>query len=75
MSRLPMNMPASHRRHPPWHRARRRRWVRRDDHLSASAMLALLPSLPRATLSRMADRIIERMDEIDGEGDFETDDG
>lgn len=35
--------------------------------------LAMIPSLPRPVLSRLVTRMIERMDEIDGDPDFEPD--
>lgn len=37
-------------------------------------LLATIPSLPRAVLSRLTARLIERMDEIDGDPDREDDD-
>lgn len=38
---------------------------------SAATLLAVIPSLPRATLSRLTTRMIDRMDEIDGDPDLE----
>lgn len=38
------------------------------------AMLAVLPSLPRPLLARLTQRLIDRMDEIDGDPDLEDDD-
>jgi hypothetical protein len=37
-------------------------------------LLASVPSLPRALLSRLTARMIERMDELDGDPDVEPDD-
>ena len=39
-------------------------------------LLAQIPSLPRASLSRLTTRLIERMDQLDGDQDLEdlTDD-
>ena len=34
-------------------------------------MFAAIPSLPRAELSRLTTRMIDRMDEIDGDPDLE----
>lgn len=36
-------------------------------------LLATLPSLPRPVLSRLTARMIERLDELDGDPDFEED--
>jgi len=38
------------------------------------ALLSALPSLPRPVLRRIAERAIERLDEIDGDADLEDDD-
>jgi hypothetical protein len=40
--------------------------------LPADIALSLIPSLPRATLERLAQRIIEHLDEEDGDPDFEN---
>ena len=55
----------------PWPRCRRRRWLRPDDLASVSTMFATIPSLPRAELARLTTRMIDRMDEIDGDPDAE----
>lgn len=55
----------------PWPRIRRRRWVRPDDIASVTGMFAAIPSLPRAELARLTTRMIDRMDEIDGDPDLE----
>lgn len=36
-------------------------------------LLASVPSPPRALLSRLTARMIDRMDELDGDADMETD--
>jgi len=54
-----------------WRRSRRRRWARPKDLRSASFLLAIMPSLPRAALARLTERMIDRMDEIDGDRDLE----
>lgn len=36
-----------------------------------SALLAVIPSLPRPILSRLTARMVERLDEIDGDPDLE----
>ncbi len=42
--------------------------------LPLDAALAILPSLPRPVLSRLVTRMIERLDEIDGDPEGEEDD-
>lgn len=56
----------------PWPRSRRRRWVRPDDLASMTSMFAAIPSLPRAELARLVTRMINRMDEIDGDTDADN---
>ncbi|MEO6247023.1 MAG: hypothetical protein ABIO85_00365 [Sphingomicrobium sp.] len=41
---------------------------------SINAALAMLPSLPRPVLSRLVSRMIERLDQIDGDADGEEND-
>jgi hypothetical protein len=60
-----------HRTGSPWPRRQRRRWVRGDDAATVGQMLAVIPSLPRAELSRLTERLIDRMDELDGDADAE----
>ncbi|MBW6522528.1 hypothetical protein KZ810_03375 [Sphingomonas sp. RHCKR47] len=36
-----------------------------------TTMFAAIPSLPRAELARLTERMIDRMDEIDGDPDLE----
>lgn len=38
------------------------------------ALLSAIPSLPRPVLRHIAERAIERLDEIDGDADLEDDD-
>lgn len=60
------------RRHvAPWARRRTRRWIRANNIGHAGMLLAAIPSLPRAELSRLTERMIDRMDEIDGDPDLE----
>jgi hypothetical protein len=61
------------RRHPahPWPRRRFRRWARSNDPATIGALLGAIPSLPRAELARLTERLIDRMDEIDGDPDLE----
>ena len=61
-----------HRTGSPWPRRQRRRWVRGDDVATAAQLLASIPSLPRAELSRLTERLIDRMDELDGDPDIEV---
>lgn len=56
----------------PWRRSPRRAWVRPDDLPGIWALLSTIPSLPRAELARLTERMIDRMDEIDGDPDLET---
>lgn len=55
----------------PWTRSRPRRWTRPNRFLPPDAVFALIPSLPRCELARLTDRMINRMDEIDGDPDLE----
>ena len=45
-----------------------------DPTLPLAAALAYLPSLPRPVLSRLVTRMIQRLDEIDGDADCDEDD-
>lgn len=54
-----------------WRRSRRRAWKRPDQSGSNGAVFALMPSLSRAELARLAQHMIDRMDEIDGDADLE----
>lgn len=60
-----------HRNWPRWHRRRLRAWTRRDAAGSTPAILDTIPSLSRPELSRLTQRLIDRMDEIDGDPDLE----
>lgn len=62
---------AAPRRRERWRRVRLRRWCRPDDLAGAGALFAAIPSLPRAELARLTERMIDRMDEIDGDPDLE----
>lgn len=59
---------------PCWRRGRRRHWTRPNGALPVVALLAVIPSLPRAELARLTERLIDRMDEMDDDPDFEDDD-
>jgi len=54
-----------------WRRARRRSWTRGSDYSRLERLLAHIPSLPRASLSRLTTCLIERMDQLDGDPDLE----
>lgn len=56
----------------PWRRSLRRPWPRPRDPASEAYLLATIPSLPRPVLARLAERMIDRMDEIDGDPDTEV---
>lgn len=55
----------------PWPRSRRRRWTRLNGMASATQFFAAVQSLPRAELSQLTERMIDRLDEIDGDTDVE----
>jgi hypothetical protein len=48
-----------------------RMWIGQPKKLPASIALALIPSLPRSHLERLVQTLIDRMDEADGDSDFE----
>lgn len=48
-----------------------RRWTRPDATTSQVDLYAVISLLPRSTLVDLADRIIDRMDAIDGDPDLE----
>lgn len=54
-----------------WRRVHQRRWRRPDDLAGTSSLFAAIPSLPRAELARLTERMIDRMDQIDGDADLE----
>ena len=58
-------------RRPRWRRERRRAWCRCGGLAGMSSMFAAIPSLPRPELARLTERMIDRMDEIDGDPDLE----
>lgn len=50
-------------------------WLRGSERLPADIALAIIPSLPRAHLERLAQQIIDRLDDMDAPGeDLEEDD-
>jgi hypothetical protein len=71
MGHLATNPPPVARRFAPWRRMRRRPWHCTDRLASPQAMFAAIPSLPRAELARLTERMIDRMDDIDGDPDLE----
>lgn len=72
MGHLPLWSPQRRQQIAPWSRRRTRRWVRGNDLEHAAMLFAAIPSLPRAELSRLTERMIDRMDEIDGDADAEV---
>jgi hypothetical protein len=56
---------------PKWRRSRVRAWARRDDAGSIPSVLRTIPSLSRPELARLAQHMIDRLDEIDGDPDLE----
>ena len=56
----------------PWRRRQPRQgWSRQDTRAPVNIMLAAIPSLPRAELAQLTMRMIDRMDDIDGDPDLE----
>ncbi len=56
----------------PWRRRpARQAWSRQNTNAPVSVMLAAIPSLPRAELAQLTMRMIDRMDDIDGDHDLE----
>lgn len=60
---MPPARPRRHRRNAQWRRDRRQR----PNVASLAVALAILPSLPRPMLCRLTARLIDRLDEIDGD--------
>lgn len=50
-----------------WRRARRRPWARQPKIVVEHVAFSAIPSLPRAELARLTQRMIDRMDDIDHE--------
>lgn len=71
MASLAYTAPPLRAPHWGWRRLRRRRWVRPAHLPSPESMLSAIPSLPRSTLAQLTQRMIDRMDEIDGDPDLE----
>jgi len=71
MGQLSTTVAQSLRHGRPWARSRRRAWLRPNDVASSTRLFAAIPSLPRAELARLTMRMIDRMDDIDGDPDLE----
>ena len=71
MARAIATPSASPRNRTLWRRRRLRVWLRQDEAATVRVVLSTIPSLSRATLARLTDRMIDRMDEIDGDPDLE----
>lgn len=71
MGQLSTTVAPSLRHARPWTRSRRRAWLRPNDVASPTRLFAAIPSLPRAELARLTMRMIDRLDEIDGDPDLE----
>lgn len=61
----------SPQRRPRWRRERRRAWSRPSNLLGTGSLFAAIPVLPRDELARLTERMIDRMDQIDGDPDLE----
>lgn len=68
-SKAPKVSPYRPRRDRTWKRRRDRRQTQAAPTLAA--LLTVIPSLTRGELGRMVHRMIERMDDMDGDTDFE----
>lgn len=55
----------------PWRRYRTRSWSRRNNMAGTGSLFAAIPVLPRGELARLTERMIDRMDQIDGDPDLE----
>ena len=55
----------------PWRRHRTRAWSRRSNIAGTGSLLMAIPVLPRDELARLTERLIDRMDQIDGDPDLE----
>jgi hypothetical protein len=73
MTRMPVATAAAlNTGNRPWRRRQpRQAWARQDTRAASSVMLAAIPSLPRAELARLTMRMIDRIDDIDGDPDLE----
>lgn len=71
MARAPLPAPLRRAASPIGPRRRYRPWTRPNDLGSSMTLLAVIPSLPRATLARLTEAMIDRMDEIDGDTELE----
>ncbi|WP_294196857.1 hypothetical protein [uncultured Sphingomonas sp.] len=58
-------------RRPQWRRERRRAWSRPSNLPGTGSLFAAIPVLPRDELARLTERMIDRMDQIDGDPDVE----
>lgn len=54
-----------------WRRERRRAWSRPSNLPGTGSLSAAIPVLPRAELARLTERMIDRIDQIDGDPDLE----
>ncbi|GFZ89619.1 MULTISPECIES: hypothetical protein [Sphingobium] len=68
-SKAPRARPYQPRRNRTWRRRRDRRAVQPVPTLAA--LLTVIPSLSRPELGRLVQRMIDRMDEMDGDPDLE----
>lgn len=71
MAGLPSWMLPRRQNTHPWPRRRFRRWARSNDPATIGALLGAIPSLPRAELARLTERLIDRLDQLDGDLDIE----
>lgn len=71
MAYQPATLAPGLRHWPKWRRGRVRAWARRDDVEAIPSVLRTIASLSRAELARLTQRMIDRLDEIDGDPDLE----
>ncbi|MBX9620304.1 MAG: hypothetical protein A4S12_07595 [Proteobacteria bacterium SG_bin5] len=56
----------------PWRRPRHRPWATGIDTSVIALLFGAIPSLPRPVLARLTERLIDRLDELDGDADLES---
>lgn len=71
MARVPALVRSSPATLRSWRRQPRRRWARAGVLTSIPSIFVAIPSLPRATLSEAVNRMLDRMDDLDGDADSE----
>jgi hypothetical protein len=68
---LPLWLPDRARSSSRWRRRRPNRSPAQFRPHGAETLFAIIPSLPRAELARLTEQMIDRLDQLDGDADFE----